>query len=245
VKDPIALITGSSRGVGLAIAKMLDKRGIKVILTGRSQIALNYALTQLTSKQHQAFSVDFSNQDEVNHFLNRLVENVMIPNMLIHNVGGTLAEDTFPLNINIVKETINLNLDSALKVNEKFLPYMIENKFGRIVHIGSDASLTGQASPAYVIAKAALNGYVKSAARFYAKHGIMICAVLPGILEHEGSAWTKKKITNPIHYQSKLDQMPLGRFGMPEEIASMVAELITSDSMMCAGALLELCGAVV
>jgi NAD(P)-dependent dehydrogenase (short-subunit alcohol dehydrogenase family) len=134
-------------------------------------------------------------------------------------------EDKYPFNFDALKNSMKINLETAIKINEKFLPYMIQKKSGRIIHIGSDASLTGKASPAYVIAKAAMNGYVKAMAQYYAKYNIMFCAVLPGILEHEGSPWAEKKITQPEYYQKRIEQLPLGRFGNPKEIAGFVAEL--------------------
>lgn len=239
----VALITGSSKGLGLSIAKSLAKHQVKTILTARSSNSLNLALSQLHGNDHVAFTIDFTKEDELDLLLENLYSNGIIPNILIHNIGYKVEGDSFPLNVNIVRKSLKINLEVAIKINEFFLPIMTKNKFGRIIHISSDASLTGQASPAYVIAKSALNGYIKTAARFNAKNNIMMCAVLPGILEHEGSAWAQKKITQPEHYKDTINKMPLGRFGQPEEVADLVAELATNNSMMCAGSLFELCAA--
>lgn len=240
----VALITGSSRGIGFQIAKEFEKRNICTILTGRSQTRLNRALEEINPEKNLAFSVDFSKENDVDTFLESLLKKQVIPNILVHNFGGRIEGDDFPINRKILKTSIEINLEVAIKITEKFLPFMIEKKFGRIIHIGSDASLTGQASPAYVIAKSALNGYVKTSARYYAKNNIMLCAVLPGIIEHEDSEWANKKIIHPEHYKKKLNQTSLGRFGKPEEIAGFVAELAVSDSMMCAGGLFEFRGAM-
>lgn len=240
----IALVTGSSRGLGFEIAKALDKKEISTLLTGRSKADVEQALKQLNPEKHRAFSLDFTKGKETEMFLAMLSERQIKPNILIHNLGGRLEGDGFPVNKKILKDTMDLNLEIAMKINEVCLPHMVEKKFGRIIHIGSDSSLTGQASPAYVIAKAALNGYVKTAARYYAKYNVMICAVLPGILEHEGSAWAEKKITQPEYYHRIRGQMPLGRFGQPDEIAGFVAELADSNSMMSAGGLFEFRGAI-
>lgn len=240
----IALITGSSRGIGFSIAQELDKHGVRLILTGRSQKTLDSALQQLSSNDHLTFSLDFSEESVVNNFLKLLIENKIIPNILVHNLGGTSDIDTFPIDINLLRALININLEVAIRINEAFIPFMTQRRFGRIIHIGSDASITGMASPAYVISKSALNGYVKVSSRHFVNHGIMICAVLPGIIEHEGSAWEKKKINQYDYYKKKLEQMPLRRFGRPEEIASFVGELAVSNSMMYAGGLFELRGAM-
>lgn len=242
-KKLIALITGSSKGLGLSIAKSLAKKQVQTILTSRSGSNLNLALSQLQGNEHIAFAIDFTKEDEIDLLLKKLHSQDIIPNVLIHNLGYKVEGDSFPLNLNVIRNSLKINLEVAIKINEFFLPIMTKNKFGRIIHIGSDASVTGQASPAYVIAKSALNGYIKTAARYNAKNNIMMCAILPGILEHDGSAWAQKKISQPEHYQNTINKMPLGRFGQPEEIADLVAEIATNTSMMCAGSLFELCAA--
>ena len=135
------------------------------------------------------------------------------------------------------------NLEVALEINNAFIPRMIENHFGRIIHVSSDSSLTGKCSPAYAAAKSAVNGYVKSAARHYTKHNVMFCAVLPGIFEHENSVWARKKSSQPDYYQQRVSQMPMGRFPHPSEVAGYVADLVCNQSMMSAGSLIELTGA--
>lgn len=239
----IALITGSSKGLGLAIAKMLASKNVKVILTGRSQFDLNQALSAFPNNEHTAFIVDFCQDTECDQLLDFLVEKKLIPTTLVHNLGGRVEGDIFPLDSEALRRSLKFNLEIAVKINEKFLPYMLKRGQGKIIHIGSDASLTGRASPAYVIAKAALNGYIKTMSQFYAKNSILICGVLPGIMEHENSVWAQKKINQPEYYQKKLEQMPLGRFGTVEEIAIFVSELAKNGSMMCTGGLFELCGA--
>lgn len=242
--NKIALITGSTRGLGLEIAKVLDSLGVRVILTGRTQEQLNQARDILSSKlNHVFYQVDLTQTPALIHFLQHIQDENLNPNILIHNVGGKVNGDEFPLTPHILNQSIHLNLSISLTINEYFIPKMIENRWGRVIHISSDASTTGQSAPGYAAAKAAVNGYVKSAARYYAKHNIMFCGVLPGIFEHAGSPWEEKKITQPHYYQKKIEQMPLGRFGQPSEIATLVADIANSQSMMCAGSLVELTGA--
>ena len=119
---------------------------------------------------------------------------------------------------------------------------MIKNEFGRIIHVSSDSSKTGKCSPAYAAAKSAVNGYVKSAARHYAKYNIMFCAVLPNIFEHKNSVWSKKRVADPECYRERLSQMPTGRFADPSEIAKYIADLACNNSIMSAGSLFELTG---
>ena len=240
-----ALITGSTKGLGLATANFLANSGINILLTGRSQEKLNEILETLPKKsdRHHAFCVDLTQELQLKTCLRKIAENNLMPDIIIHNVGGVVEGDGQPLNVDVLRRSMKINLEVALVINEFFLPVMLEKHEGRIIHISSDASLTGMAAPGYVAAKAAVNAYVKSAARFYAKYNIMVCGILPGIFEHEESAWAIKKKNNPEYYQNKLKEMPLGRFGRTEEIASIIADLACSETMMCAGSLIQLNGA--
>lgn len=239
----IALITGSSSGLGFEVARKLDALNYTLLLTGRSEERLNAARNQLQGKNHYTFAVDLIDQKALGELLKQLCDSKLIPDVIVHSLGRKVDDDVFPLKSRILKESMRINIDTAIEINERFLPYMQEKGMGRIIHVGSDASLTGKAAPAYVVAKAAINGYVKASAQHYAKSNIMLCAVLPGIFEHEGSAWHLKKINQPDYYQQRLLQMPLGRFGKPEEIAEFIAGLAVSDNMMSAGELFMLRGA--
>ncbi len=239
----IALVTGSSSGLGIEIAKQFNQKGVKVVVTGRNASKLEQALQQLNNiDKDSIFCGDLTDATYLAEFLTELIKRKLIPEIIIHNLGGVVIGDQAPLSAEVLSRSMRLNLEVAVEINRYFLPHMIKNKRGRIIHISSDASLTGKSAPGYAAAKAAVNAYVKSTARFYAKDNVMICAVLPGIFEHEGSVWAEKKKTHPEQYYKKLDQMPLGRFGSPQDIADIVVDIACNNNMMCAGSLIELAG---
>jgi 3-oxoacyl-[acyl-carrier protein] reductase len=243
-KNHVVLVTGSASGLGFEIAEQLAQRGCQLLLTGRSLEKLQQAQKRLcNAERHIVFCGDLTQEDYLQHMMQEMVQRELIPDVMIHSLGGRVESDASPLTRDTLQRSMRLNLEVAVELNQFFISYLVKNKYGRIIHISSDASLTGQSAPGYAAAKAAVNAYVKSTARFYAKDNVMICAVLPGILEHESSAWAEKKHAQPEYYQKRVQQMPLGRFGSPEEVAPFVAELACSDSMMCAGSLIELTGA--
>lgn len=239
MKEKIALITGSSRGLGFHIAKKLSMKNFNIILTGRSLDALELARSQLKNKKkHQVCYGDL-----LNHvFINNLCGQLPTPDVIIHNLGGKMDGDNQPLDYDILIKSIEHNLGIATRLNKYYLPRMQKRKSGRIIHISSDASETGNSAPGYVAAKAAINAYVKSAARYYAKDNVMICAVLPGIFIYPGSTWDLKKNENPNYFEKKMNEMPLGRFLEVEDIAEQVALIAHSRSMAYAGELIRLSG---
>lgn len=241
-KSEIILITGSSQGLGFEIAKICSQKLKRILLTGRSNNKLQLALEMLDhSSNHGVFCGDLTDQGYLDELLNHLSDEALCPNVIIHCLGGKVEGDEQPLSASVLRSSLR-SLEVSVAINAHFLPKMVRKKSGRIIHIGSDASLTGNCAPGYAAAKAALNAYVKSSARFYVRHDVMICAVLPGIFEHEGSAWAKKKIGQPEIYQKRCEEMPLGRFAHPSEVASVVADVACSESLMYAGSLLQVTG---
>jgi 3-oxoacyl-[acyl-carrier protein] reductase len=235
-----ALITGGSQGLGLAVAKIFDKRKMQVMLSGRSRLKLENCLSDFDNSTHGFIADDLSQESNLKEFLGKLAATKFIPDIIIHSLGGKIEGDMQPLTAELLQRSIHLNLGIAAQINAHFLPVMLERQQGCIIHISSDASLTGDAAPGYVASKAAINAYVKSTSRFYAKHNIMMCAILPGVFEHDSSSWTKKKITHPEYYEKKRQSMPLGRFADSSEIAKVVADIACSNNMVHSGSLIEL-----
>lgn len=240
LRNKIALVTGSTRGLGLSIAKFLSEIGCTVILTGRNKENLELAYHQLNHKaNHIILCGDLLEASTRKN----LFELPVMPEIIIHNLGGKVEGDRQPLDFDIMSKSINFNLGVATSLNAHYLPIMMKTAFGRIIHISSDVGETGRCAPALAASKAAINAYVKSTARFYAKYNVMLCAVLPGIFLHPSSVWNKKQKTEPVHYDNRLDEMPLGRFISIEEVAEVVTNIANSDNMAYSGSLIKLTGA--
>jgi len=236
------LITGSSQGLGFEIAKFLDKSEIQLILTGRLKQKLDYACSQLKYNPI-SFPLDLSDVSSLKLFIKNMIDQNLIPDIIIHNLGKKIDGDQQPLTVDILRKTMMINLEVAVALNEAFIPHMLEKKWGRIIHISSDSAKTGRSSPGQAASKGAINAYVKSAARYYAKNNIMFCAILPTIFEHENSVWAEKKAQQPDYYQQRKQEMPMERFAHPAELAGFIADIALNPSIMCSGSLIELTGA--
>lgn len=241
IDDDIALITGASQGLGFALARILDNKGIRLVLTGRSREKLDRCRQDfLYPERHEYYAGDLTDDVFRSDMLIALDAKKIVPQVIVHNLGGKINGDAQPLSASILMQSMKLNLGVAADMNEFWLPKMASCGGGRIIHVSSDASMTGQCAPAYAASKAAVNGYVKSTARFYAKDNIMICAVMPGIFEHEGSVWREKKILDSNHYHNTIQNRPLKRFNSADEMACAIAEIVCSPSIVYAGGLIPL-----
>lgn len=232
------LILGGSRGIGLEIAKALQKLGVNA-----GDIRLVARCNKTLKALHEKYGVNVLALDAVKDFeklKEYLLENPC--NVIIHNIGGRLVCDTQPLSYEGWKESMEFNMGVSVRVNEILLPLFVKLGGGIICHISSNAAIDGNGAPAYVAAKAAINAYVKSTARFYAKDNVRIFAVMPGIIESE--VWQEKAKLNPQYVEKRRAEQPLGRFAYPSEIGAFVASLIMMNNPLSQGAIYTLTGGV-
>lgn len=236
------LITGSSRGLGLEIAKKIEDNNIRLILTGRDENSLKKARDSLKYPQnHFILEIDF--EESLDQLFNLIESKNLIFDSVIHNLGVNISGDSHPINLEILKKTMQLNLYTAIEINSA----LIEQRFntnGKIIHIGSNIGYTGNASPSYSISKGALNTYIKNIARYYAKSNVSICGVLPGPMEHEGSSWYIKKSINKSRYDEMKKSLPLGKFCQTDEVALFVKNIYESDTRIINGSLFNIDGGI-
>lgn len=232
------LVTASSKGLGLEIAKQLSFSGYNIILTSRSNKNLKYARSLLNpSIEHEIVKIDFSKDD----VQKQLIEKIKKFNIhsIVHNYGINFENDQHPIETEILDKSIYNNFTVAVEINNLLVDKLTGNP-SKIIYIGSTASLHSKASPSYTLSKSLINTYVKNISNIYIKNNIMICAVLPGILAHENSVWDKKKITDTKRYDQLKQQQPLERFSMPEDIATYIVDLVNQKSLMFSGSIMKL-----
>lgn len=232
------LVTASTKGLGLEIAKELSYTGYNIILTSRSKKNLQDAKKLLNPKlKHKTIKIDFT-KDDIDKKLIEKIKNLNI-HSIVHNFGVNLQNDNHPIDENILNQSIYNNFTISLKINNA-LSTNLKGNPSKIIHIGSTASLHAKASPSYTLSKSIINTYVKNISNIYVKDNIMICAILPGILAHKDSVWDKKRVTDKLRYESVKKQQPLGRFSMPKDVASYIVDIINQKSLMLSGSIMKL-----
>ncbi|MBR6126699.1 SDR family oxidoreductase [bacterium] len=223
------LVTGATRGIGKVIAEVLGKEHA-IFATGRNEELL------LSYKNH--IVCDMSKREEL-YKLGEYIELNQI-DILINNAGEYVYSSIEETNFDSMANILRVNLEAPLYLISKSTPYMKQNKFGRIINIGSISGVMGEAGASiYSASKAGLIGGTKALALELAEFGITVNTINPGWVDTDmGNAsandgcWTKEEI---------IECIPQRRFVSPEEIAGMVKYLISDDAKGVTGQSINLC----
>jgi len=237
-----ALITGSSKGIGLSIAKALYKQNCKIALNSKNENELKLAASELPGAIYLAG--DVTQPKEAQRIVSDVVKLFGKLDILICNVGGSQSvlpgEETFEE----WQRIFSLNLWSTTNMVEASFKDL-EKTAGAIVCISSICGLEviKNAPVTYSSAKAALNAYVKGIARPLGEKGIRINAVAPGNILFDDSVWFRKLNDNKIAVEDMIKtDVSLGRFGKPEEVANLVVYLASDLASFSTGAIWTLDG---
>ena len=224
-----ALVVGASRGIGLEIARELSAEGCKVTAVARSMPKVNGWTT---------YAIDMLPADAPEFLYRMMAGN--LPDIIVHVLGGSQGvTDTLAPSSDWIK-VWRLNLGVAHDLNRLFLPVLQRNKWGRIIHLSSNATRIGTGYSPYTSAKAALDGYVKAVSREFSKDGVIVTAVAPGIVHTEGRYYASLDSKEQEAYFNKY--IPTHRFGRAEEVAKVVAFLASEHAAYMAGAIVSIDG---
>ena len=237
-----AVVTGASRGIGRAIALRLAEEGAGVAVCARGEPALRSAEAELRTRSVPVYAAvcDVSNPEALDGFLDAARAELGRVDILVNNPSGlSLADDETAW-----QSTLNVDLMAAVRASWKVAPWMGGTGGGAIVHISSIAGLEATGfPPAYCAAKAALVSHAKSLAVALAPQKIRVNSVAPGSIEFAGGLWAGAKENNPDFYNAVLSTIPSGRMGTPEEIADVVAFLVSERASWVTGVCLAVDGA--
>jgi len=245
VEGKHALVTGASRGLGRSIALALAREGAKVAVVSRTKSALETVLSEMggVSAGHYGLVADLMTEHEPSRVLENIGARFGAPDIVVHNLGGTLGiQDLFgPLED--WWTVLRFNLGVAIEMNRRIVPEMQKRGWGRVVHVSSIAAKRSRDSVPYSTAKSALNAYVRGLGCSVAQDGVVVTAVMPGALASSGGHWDMVSRQNP-EYASKYlaERMAIRRFGAPEEISDFILFLCSERASFFAGAVLPVDG---
>ena len=219
-------ITGSSRGIGLAIAHKFASLGANVVLNSRGEISeelldefKQYGVKVLT------ISGDVSDFADAKRMVEQAIEELGSVDVLVNNAG--ITQDTLMLKMTEedFEKVLKVNLTGAFNMTQAVLKQMIKAREGAIINMSSVVGLMGNIGQAnYAASKAGLIGFTKSVAREVANRNVRVNAIAPGMIESDMTAVLSDKVKDAM-----LAQIPMKQFGQAEQVAEVTAFLASQD----------------
>ena len=220
-----AFITGGTQGIGKAIVEKLISEDYKVIIGFMSQKAkANDLAKNINSMNGDAITVhcDISSRSSIQE----AVAKIKHIDILINNAGISQSKDFLDITDEDWNQMININLRGAFICSQEVIPSMLDRNWGRIINITSIGGQWGGINQVhYASSKAGLTGLSMSLARLYSGKGITSNSISPGIIETEMTSWIKNE-----DKQILTQDIPVGRFGLVEEVAEVVSFLASDAS---------------
>jgi acetoacetyl-CoA reductase len=231
-----ALVTGAARGIGRAIVSELAAIGANVVINyaTRTDAAEELAreVEELGAKA-LVVQADVSQYEQVEGMIRQTIETFGQIDILVNNAGITCDKTLKNMSKVQWDEVIHVNLDSLFNCTRQILPFMLEQKSGKIVNMSSFVGLGGNIGQAnYATTKAGIIGFTKSIALEVARYGITVNAVCPGFTETDMLRSVPEEVL-----QRFLERIPLGRFAQATEVAACVRYIVTEGDYMTAQAI--------
>jgi 3-oxoacyl-[acyl-carrier protein] reductase len=233
LKDKIALITGSARGIGKEIALTFAREGATVVICD-----VNIDLANQTQREFEAqgllaasFSCDVTKISEVEEMINKILDKFKRIDILVNNAGITKDNLLLRLSEADWDAVIDVNLKGSFNCTKAVSKVMLKQKMGNIINIASIIGIIGNAGQAnYSASKGGIIALTKSVAREFASRGIRCNAVAPGFIQTEMTAKLSEEVK-----QKMLSQIPLGKLGSPSDVAGACVFLASSESSYITG----------
>jgi acetoacetyl-CoA reductase len=226
LKDKVSIVTGSSRGLGRAIARELGAHGSKVVVNyNQSKDAADELVAELKGDGVEVIAVQagVADEEQCNALINAAVEEFGGVDVLVNNAGVNRDRTIRRMTGDEWREVIEVDLNSIFYCTQAAVPHMIERGGGRIVNMASIVGQMGNPGQSnYSAAKAGIVGFTKSAAQELARFGISVVALCPGFMETEMVMSLADEVKEAL-----IANIPLGRFGTAEEVAQITRFLVT------------------
>lgn len=238
----VALITGGSRGIGKAIAKKFAASGYDLVINYVSDSTNLEALKEEFKGAEVLFvKTDVTNYESCENMVKQAIEKFGRIDVLVNNAGITKDSLLMRMKEEDFDKVININLKGTFNMTKNVIPYMMKQRYGKIVSISSVVGVIGNAGQAnYAASKAGIIGFTKSIARELASRNILANCVAPGFIRTDMTDVLSDSVKESIHAQ-----IPLNKMGEAKEVANAVYFLSSDENSYITGQVLNVDGGMV
>ena len=228
------LITGASRGIGKSLALKSKENGYVVVGTSTSKRGVQ----ELENEGILGLELNLNDDRSIKEFNNFLIKDNSDVEILINNAGITRDNIVLRMSDEEWADVLNIHLTGTFQISKTVLKFMLKKKWGRIINITSTSASIGNKGQAnYSAAKAGVEAFSKSLAKEVGSRAITVNSVAPGYIETDMT----EQISNTIK-EEILKQIPLSRFGKPEEVSELIEFLITDEASYITGQTIHING---
>lgn len=236
--NPVALITGSGRNIGRAVARQLSQDGFDLVLNGSSNEAACEKVRDETITNTIVVMADVGTKDGCETLKTRAFDQFGRVDVLVNNAAIRPADPFLDMLEEDWQRVLDIGLTASFRLSQAFLPGMVDRGWGRIINFAGMNAIHGYNGRAHVSAsKHGSWGLTKSLAKEFAPHGITANIISPGPIEPEEADDAMRK-----HIEETAKKVPMGRMGKPTEIAAMVSLLCSDGGAYINGQLLQVNG---
>jgi 3-oxoacyl-[acyl-carrier protein] reductase len=233
IAGKVALVTASTRGIGLGIASALAAEGARVAVAARTEADVKRIAAEL-----RGFGVagDLLTEAGCRHAVTETEKGLGPIDILINNLGVRAGSSWADTGASEFEAAFAGNVVVSVRMTQLVLPGMLQRGWGRVVVISSVWGRESGGAPAYNAAKAAENSFVTSMAREVAAKGVTVNGIAPGSILFEGGGWHRRQQADPERIAEMVRRdMPLGRFGVVDEVANVVAFVCSQQASLING----------
>lgn len=241
LKDKVAIVTGSARGLGAATARRLAEEGAKVVITDINEELAQATAAALRADGFNAHCViaNVTKADDVQRLVSETVATFGAVHILVNNAGAPRDKYLVKMSEDDWDFVISVMLKGAFLMSKAVMPHMIEQGWGRVINISSRAHFGNPTQANYSTAKAGLIGLAKALAMEEGRYGVTVNCVAPGFMETE---MIQALPTYEVIKERALQMQPIKRVGRPSDIADAVAFLASERASFISGEVLHVTG---
>lgn len=249
LKDKVAIVTGGGSGIGRSIALKFSENGARISIPDRKMDLANDTVEQIEKSGNDALSIktDVTDYSQVDEMVKKTIRKFGKIDILVNNAGWNKFGPFLETTHEFWDVIINLNLKGVVNCTRAVLDHMIENKYGIIINIASDAGRDGLPGQAiYSAAKGGVIAFTKAMAKEMGEYGIRLNSIAPGPIETPMLKVGLEKSKAVYDDMMRLKSLtPLGRFGKPEEVADLALFLASEESRFITGQLISIDGGLI